>query len=140
MRDDRFSFQRTPKRPVPRKRMRNVGQVAAMVTIGALIVGGVIASVAKDYVNPQTLTCTVVSKDRVAKIVDGKSAGSDARVYTEQCGTLAVSDLLFVGQFRSADLYAKIEEGKTYEFETSGVRIGLLSSFPVIRSATEVFE
>lgn len=132
-----MTYNRYP-RPKPRKSRTDL-LVPALGGLSFLIVGGlVVMAVSMDYQNSQTQTCTVISKDRSTKIVDGNSAGSDMRVYTEQCGTLAVSDLLFAGEVNSADLFAKIKPETTYEIETTGYRIGLLSSFPIIRSIAEV--
>ena len=75
-----------------------------------------------------TVTCTVTDKDR-AKNSEG---GSDMRVYTKDCGTLKVADSLFDGTFSSSDTYASIEPGKTYTFDTRGVRVPILSAFPNI--------
>lgn len=75
-------------------------------------------------------TCTITGMDRTTK--DGSS---DMRVYTEECGTLKVSDALFHGQFDSADLYGALETGETYDFTTFGWRIPVLSEFPTIYEA-----
>lgn len=77
--------------------------------------------------NQKDQTCTVESKDRSTS--DGVSV---YRVYTEQCGVLGIEDALFQGNFNSADVYSKIEEGKTYQFKTAGWRNGPLSLFPNI--------
>lgn len=72
------------------------------------------------------VTCTVTDKDRTTK----SEGGSDMRVYTEDCGTLAVSDSLLDWHFSSSDTYASIESGNTYNFTTRGFRIPMLSMFP----------
>ena len=54
------------------------------------------------------------------------------RVYTS-CGVFTVQDMLFSGEFDSADKYASLDTGKTYTIDTTGYRIPLISSFPVIR-------
>src|SRR5690606_20194122 len=79
-------------------------------------------------------TCTVEDKDRASNR-DGKSS---MRVYTQECGVLEVSDVLLKGQFNSADIFADIEVGQTYEFTTIGWRIPILSQFPTIVEAVEV--
>ena len=72
------------------------------------------------------VTCTVTDKDRTTT----REGASDMRLYTEDCGTLSVSDSLLDGHFSSADTYASIEPGNTYDFTTRGFRIPLLSMFP----------
>ena len=81
-----------------------------------------------------TVTCTVESKDRATKA----KGGSDQRIYTEDCGVLSVADDMLNGQWNSSDLYAQIDEGKVYTFETVGWRNGFLSAFPNVISAQEV--
>jgi len=81
-----------------------------------------------------TQTCTVESKDRTTNA----NGQSDARIYTTDCGVLQVEDSLLHGKFNSADTYAKIKVGQTYDFKTQGVRIGLFSMFPNIIEATPV--
>ncbi|CAM2953478.1 hypothetical protein [Skermania piniformis] len=79
--------------------------------------------------------CLVDGKDRTTTVRDGKQA-SDMRVYTT-CGTFTVTDNWVSGN-RSADLYGSLREGRTYRFETTGYRSGLLSQFPTIVAAQEV--
>lgn len=73
--------------------------------------------------------CTVDDKDRASK----KDGGSDMRVYTS-CGVFSVADDVIVGQWNSADIFSRIEVGRTYDLGTVGWRNGLLSSFPNIVS------
>lgn len=109
--------------------------VVALVVL-ALIVGILAAVIytVKGYHHHETRTCTVVSKDRTT---DPKG-GSDARVYTADCGVLQVADATFDGHFNSADTYATITPGHRYVFHTIGYRVPWLSDFPNILSATEV--
>ncbi|MFV0432848.1 MAG: hypothetical protein ACK5LO_02525 [Leucobacter sp.] len=74
--------------------------------------------------------CTVEEKDRA---IDAEGSPS-YRVYTD-CGVFKVADNLFEGQFNSADTYAQLKVGKTYDLETIGWRNGFLSMFPNIVSA-----
>lgn len=108
----------------------NIRKTATLVLGTALILGGVSAC----GVNPQTQICTVTGKDRSSD----KDGSSIFRVYTEQCGTLGLADNLFAGRFNSADDYGRIKEGKTYRFETVGIRNGLFSMFPEINKMYEV--
>lgn len=82
----------------------------------------------------ETRTCTVEEKDRTSK----SEGGSDARLYTEQCGVLHVSDSLLSWHFNSADTYAGVEEGHTYRVTTRGFRVPLFSMFPNVVDADEV--
>jgi hypothetical protein len=82
--------------------------------------------------------CTVTNKDRTS---DGEG-GSDMRIYTQGCNdssavkVFTVADNWFVGQVASADVFASIEIGKTYDFETRGFRIPVLSQFENIVGVT----
>ena len=101
----------------------------ALVALGVLAVIGLgIFLASAQYRNPQTHTaCVVEDKDRTTT-----EDGSDMRVYTT-CGVFSVQDMLFAGEFDSADKYASLDTGKTYTIDTTGYRIPLISSFPVIR-------
>jgi len=101
----------------------------ALVALGVLAVIGLgIFLASAQYRNPQTHTdCVVEDKDRTTT-----EDGSDMRVYTS-CGVFTVQDMLFSGEFDSADKYASLDTGKTYTIDTTGYRIPLISSFPVIR-------
>lgn len=101
----------------------------ALVALGVLAVIGLgIFLASAQYRNPQTHTaCVVEDKDRTTT-----KNGSDMRVYTS-CGVFTVQDMLFSGEFDSADKYASLDTGKTYTIDTTGYRIPIISSFPVIR-------
>lgn len=91
---------------------------------------GMVLMASSQYLNPQTHTaCVVEDKDRTTT-----ENGSDMRVYTS-CGVFSVKDMFFTGDFDSADKYASLDTGKTYTIDTTGYRIPLFSSFPVIREA-----
>lgn len=83
-------------------------------------------------------SCTVTDKDRASN-GDG---GSDMRIYTEGCNgasavkVFSVADNIFIGEFASADTFAEIEVGKTYNFETRGSRVPVLSMFENIVGVT----
>lgn len=78
-----------------------------------------------------TQACTVESKDRTSG-----DHGSNVRIYTKECGVLTIADDVFQGRFNSADQYAKIGAGHTYEFKTVGWRNGFFSQFPNIINVT----
>lgn len=98
--------------------------VAAVVVIILAIAGlGVYGSVR----TTEHTGCEVTDKDRTTNS-EGKS---DMRVYTT-CGTFEVSDSLFIGRWDSADVYADIVVGETYDFTVRGYRIPIASTFPNI--------
>lgn len=111
------------------------GMVASVIVIGLLVVAGAGVAVYAERGNQTTQTCTVTDKDRTTTTSREGTSRSDARIYTEQCGTMQVADLLTQGQFDSADIYAGIEVGHTYEITTVGWRIPFLSAFPTILGA-----
>lgn len=115
-----------------RARARLTGYAIA---VGLVIAGIAVVGIASEHANEQTRTCTVTSKDRTTD----REGRSDARIYTEQCGTLQTGDMLTRGQFNSADIYSAIEPDHTYEMTTVGWRVGILSTFPkIIGTPTEV--
>lgn len=77
--------------------------------------------------------CTVTNKDHA---ID-KDGNPVYRIYSD-CGVFNVEDAALVGQFNSADTYASIQVGHTYEFTTYGYRNGFFSMFPNITKAVEV--
>lgn len=96
-----------------------------------LTAGGIGVALWSESANETTRTCSVTDKDRTTVSSDNGSR-SDMRIYTADCGTLAVNDLMTRGQFNSADIYASIEPGNVYEITTVGWRIDWLSAFPVV--------
>jgi hypothetical protein len=100
----------------------------AVPVILALVALSLIGAGAASFANERTRTCTITGTDRT-RDSEGRS---DMRVYTEQCGTLAVGDLWLRGQFDSADIYGQLDQGATYEVTTVGWRIPLLSRFETI--------
>ena len=64
-------------------------------------------------------------------------------VYTktdEGVEVFQITDSLLAGRFNSADVYASIEVGKTYDFGVRGERNELLSWYPNIYELEEVTE
>lgn len=114
--------------------------VVAVLSVIALIV--VLGLAAFNAFHVRHMTCTVNEKDRTTKVTSDSNgnvtSSSDARLYTDQCGVLHVSDSLLSWHFNSADTYASIKEGRTYEITTRGYRIPFFSMFPNVVDATEV--
>jgi hypothetical protein len=121
------------------RRRRGVRGDGMRIAVGAAAVAALLAPVGwiVAWENAhETRTCTVREKDRTTN----SEGGSDHRIYTYECGVLVVADDMWQGQWNSADTYSQIERGKTYNFETVGWRLGLLSLFPNAVSAIEVLE
>lgn len=108
------------------------GMAASAIVIGLLVIAGFGAAIYAEHGNETTQTCTITDKDRTTSVTRDGTSRSDTRIYTEQCGTVQVADLLTQGQFDSADIYASIETGHTYEITTVGWRVPFLSAFPTI--------
>lgn len=104
-----------------------VGAIVVVLLVGA----GIGVALWSESANETTRTCTVTDKDRTTVTQEGTSR-SDMRIYTDGCGTLTVGDLMTRGQFNSADIYAAIEPGTTYDITTVGWRVAWLSAFPTI--------
>ena len=104
--------------------------VVGIIVLVLIFAGSCIASNS----NRQTQVCTVTEKDRTSL----PKGGSDMRIYTEDCGTLSVADNWANGIMNSADVYAQIKPGNTYEFETVGFRVPIISGFPTIVEVTPV--
>lgn len=127
---DRYRPSR-PRRPAPytSDALTIAGGIAATV----LVVGAIAVSTTLPYQNVRALECTVTDKDRTRT-----DSGSDMRVYTDQCGTLRVGDLPFIGLTDSADLFGDLQPGHTYDLTVGGYRNGWLSMFPTIHTAADV--
>jgi hypothetical protein len=97
------------------------------VIIALSIVAGVTVGITKNFAQT-TQTCTISDKDMT------KDSGGTSvyQVYTEDCGTLRVSDNMFMGVWDSADIYGSLRAGQTYEVKTVGWRVPILSMFPEI--------
>lgn len=97
----------------------------------ALVAVLAVFSFAASYMNTQVYSnCTVTDKDRGFANKDR----SNMRVYTT-CGTFEAEDLIFAGQFNSADIYGSMTTGDTFDITASGFRIPILSMFPIIHEA-----
>lgn len=111
--------------------------IAAFLVVAVLGVGFSIFA-ATTITSSTSTGCVVTDKDRST----GYKGRSDMRVYVEGCNgssetkVFSVADNWFAGQFSSADTFGKIEVGKTYDFETRGMRVPILSAFENIVSVT----
>lgn len=105
-----------------------------------LFVIGCIATVLTgcSFVNNQVHhDCTVQKKDVLQKVSGdkhGTSTSFERRLITS-CGTFIVEDSLN-GGFSSYDTWNALQEGKVYDIETGGFRVGFFGSFPTVVKAT----
>jgi hypothetical protein len=117
-----------------RKQRLLSGPAFLMIVFFGLIVG-IATILIPAYADVHYKTCTVKKLDRTSKY--GES-GSDARVYTDNCGTFKVADSTIHWRHNSADVYGSLTEGQTYLIKYYGWRIGLTSTFPNILEAKQV--
>jgi hypothetical protein len=133
-----YSSRYSPAR-FKKSRWGNVQNVFIIAFLVLAVVGVGFSIFAATSITSATSTgCVVTEKDRST----GYKGRSDMRVYAEGCNgssetkVFSVSDNWFAGQFASADTYGKIEVGKTYDFETRGMRVPIISSFENIVGVT----
>ncbi|MFD5599889.1 hypothetical protein ACFWHR_07505 [Leucobacter sp. NPDC058333] len=112
-------------------RKRAPGAFGCLAIVLLILLAGSIG-ITKSLHRVEHTSCVVEEKDRAAS-----EHGSDMRVYTS-CGIFAVADSIWLLRWNSADVYQQIEVGKTYDLETSGWRVPLLSWFPNIVKAEAV--
>ncbi|QGJ92459.1 hypothetical protein SEA_WYATT2_55 [Mycobacterium phage Wyatt2] len=100
-------------------------KLAALAAVGALtLVGCASQNQHWEY------GCKVTSKDMLYSSSDGDT--SRTKRISTSCGAFDVEDALEVGHFNSYDLWAKLEEGKTYDLKVGGIRNGFFSMFPTV--------
>lgn len=118
--------------PARRRRFNSwrsiVKWVIALLAVLAILVGMGAWTTAYYLHESSYKSCQVIDKDRTSRT----KGGSDARVYTENCGTFIVADNWLKGDTNSADRYAKIKVGHRYTFTATGWRFSLTSNFPNI--------
>ena len=83
--------------------------------------------------NGYTVTDKAVKndKDDSKYLVYTKDSKGDVMVFS-------VEDRFWIGRFDASDDYAKIEIGKTYNFDTVGIRVHFYSSYPCIIDMKEI--
>lgn len=86
--------------------------------------------------SPETITCTVSSKERVTEVVDGNST-TRLLINTEDCGTLEIGSALFSGNWTPNGTYSNIKDGETYNFEVYGFSIDVMNSYKQIKSVEQ---
>lgn len=124
------------------QQMRNRNRIIRrLILVGIAVIASLVISffafTAYSYTITSTHTsCTVVDKDRVMD-----EGSSDMRIYTQGCDggvsqVFTMNDRLVLGQYDSADSYNNIKVGQRYDFETTGVRVPLLSLFENIKAVS----
>jgi hypothetical protein len=111
-----------------KRRQRRTGYGVGVVFL-LIIVIGIFTAVA--YKNSdRVVTAKISYKDRVCKSTD---QGSDCEylVFTDQ-GTFKVKDTLLYLNFKSSDVYGRLEIGSTYRMKVAGWRLGIFSQYPNI--------
>lgn len=110
----------------------DIGFAVLFVVVAGFILSAVGFGLYSSFHTETFSNCKVEDKDRTSN--DGKS---DMRVYTT-CGNFKVGDSWLSGTWHSSDTYREIKVGKTYDFDTRGIRVPLFSWFPNIIEAHEV--
>lgn len=108
--------------------------ICVVVAVIAILIGGAYL----DYAGATTYEGYTVTDKAVKN--DGDS--SKYLVYTIDTDgdvmVFSVEDRLFIGRLDASDDYARIVIGKTYNFETVGIRSHLFSTYPTIVEMKEV--
>lgn len=108
--------------------------LVALFFVGAIVM--VTATVVSAQ-SPESVTCTVSSKERVTEVVDGNSQ-TRLLVNTEDCGTLEIGSALISGNWSPNQTYSNIQDGETYNFEVYGFNIDAMNQFKKIKSVEQV--
>lgn len=113
-----------------------VVMVAGSALFVLLLISAPVIYTIVSYKNTNTYIVTVTDKEAKR---DGES--SRYLVFTkledDSVKVFKVTDALFALKFDSSDIYAEIETGKTYEVNTIGFRIPILSAYENIMSVEE---
>jgi hypothetical protein len=112
------------------------------IIISIIIIGLIVGIALWDYLwalNGHTYTITVRNKERIVKGENSYylifAEDSDGNLYE-----FRIEDIIWRGFFKSSSLYNKFEEGKTYEINVVGYRVGSLSEYENILKADELTE
>ncbi len=107
--------------------------IVIAVCVAALISGGIYQRVSNKQEIVGTVTDKVVknSKDESKYLIFTKDEDGNSQVFENV-------DSLLLTKFNSSDVYAQIEIGETYKFETRGYRVPLLSLYPNIVECEDV--
>ena len=87
--------------------------------------------------SPESMTCTVSSKERVTEVRDGDSV-TRLLINTEDCGTLEIGSAIMSGNWSPNQTYSSIKENETYKFEVYGFNVDVMNSYKQVKSVQEV--
>lgn len=93
-------------------------------------IGGIVYQFAT-YFNKETVTATVIDKERITETYSEGRIESFYLIFTDK-GTYKLEDDLVYGNFRSSDWYGQLRQDSTYTFELIGYRIGYVSEYQTI--------
>ena len=110
--------------------------VFAAVAILALI--ACIGSIILFNFNDHTVTVTVTDKERIAQNNDSRYLIYTTMKDTGETLVLENTDNLLRLKFNSSDLYAELEEGKTYDVTVVCIRLGIFSWYENIIRIKEI--
>ena len=110
--------------------------VFAAVAILALI--ACIGSIILFNFNDHTVTVTVTDKERIVQNNDSRYLIYTTMEDTGETLVLENTDNLLRLKFNSSDLYAELEEGKTYDVTVVGIRVGIFSWYENILEVEEI--
>ena len=88
--------------------------------------------------NDHTVTVTVTDKERIVQNNDSRYLIYTTMEDTEETLVLENTDNLLRWKFDSSDLYAELEEGKTYDVTVVGIRLGIFSWYENIIRIKEI--
>lgn len=112
--------------------MRNyIGEIIYLIIIAVIILIPIGITIGQ-YTNNEEIEITV--KDKYIK--NGNDSGKYL-VVDEEDNTYEITDMLFKGKFNSADIYNRLEIGKTYKIKISGHRVRFLSMYQNINEIIE---
>lgn len=113
-------------------------EIITLVAAVLLMVSALVLNYHYRYGDPRTYYNYTVTD----KTVKNNSNNSLYLVYTKDSNgdvmVFSVDDRLLIGRYDASDDYAKIEVGKTYNFETVGIRNHFLSKYPDIIEMEEM--
>ena len=100
-----------------------------IIVVLGFIVGSIVFHITA-YTHTETFTAKVSDKERITE-KSGDDIDSYYLVYTDH-GTLKLKDDILRGNWHSSDVYGSLKTDSTYTFQTSGYRIGFISTYPNI--------
>lgn len=115
----------------PFSKFRLVVIVVSSIIIASVV--GVSAFNLASSKSPETVSCTVTSKERVTQ-VNGGNSSTQMIVNTKECGTLEIGNTFVSGNWSPNETYSALVEGDVYLFEVYGLKIDALNLYKQIKS------